>query len=79
MTGAEVVAGGERVPVVGTVSMDAIAVRLSGPAPRGTPVTLVGDGVTLEDHARVAETIAYELACGIRVAEGRSRRVLADD
>jgi alanine racemase len=79
MTGAKVVAEGERVPVVGTVSMDAIAVRLSGPAPRGTPVTLVGDGVTLEDHARVAETIAYELACGIRVAEGRSRRVLADD
>lgn len=79
MTGVEVVVGEERVPVVGTVSMDAIAVRLPGRAEPSTPVTLVGDGVTLEDHARVADTIAYELACDIRVAAGRAERVLADD
>ena len=33
--------------------------------PSGTPVTLVGDGLLLEEHARVAGTINYELACGI--------------
>ena len=32
----------------GTVSMDALAVRLPGPAEAGAPVTLVGDGITLE-------------------------------
>jgi alanine racemase len=54
--------------------MDALAVLLTGPAKQGTPVTLVGEGITLEAHARVAETIAYELACGIRTAPERGRR-----
>jgi alanine racemase len=40
-------------------------------------VTLVGDGITLEAHARVAGTIGYELACGIRVSEGRATRKVA--
>jgi alanine racemase len=74
LTGSEVVAGGVRVPVIGTVSMDALAVLLPGPADRGAPVTLVGDGVTFEAHAAVAGTIGYELACGIRVARGRATR-----
>lgn len=74
MTGAEVLVGDERVPVVGTISMDALAVLLTGPASPGTRVTLVGDGIALEAHARVAETIAYELACGIRTAPERGRR-----
>jgi alanine racemase len=78
MTGAEVLVRDERVPVVGTVSMDALAVRLPWPAERGERVTLVGDGVKLEHHARVAGTIGYELACGIRVASGRSERVVVD-
>jgi alanine racemase len=79
MTGAELLVGGERRPVVGTVSMDAIAVELPGELPVGTPVTIVGEGVLLEEHARVAETINYELACGIGDAAGRlraQRRVL---
>ena len=74
MTGTEVVVDGERLPVVGTVSMDALAIRLPGPAERGAPVTLVGDGVTLEQHARVAGTIAYEIACGVRAAPARGTR-----
>ena len=74
MTGTEVLVGGDRAEVVGAVSMDALAVRLRGPASVGTPVTLVGDGITLEAHARVAETIGYELACGIRTSEERSTR-----
>jgi alanine racemase len=39
-------------------------------------VTLVGDGVTLEQHAAVADTIGYELACGIRVGAGRGKRAV---
>jgi alanine racemase len=78
LTGTEVVVAGHRVPVIGTVSMDALAVRLPGPAEQGAPVTLVGDGVTLEAHAQVAETIAYELACGIRIAPGRATREVVE-
>ena len=77
MTGTEVVVDGERARVVGTVSMDALAVRLPGPLRQGTPVTLVGDGITLEQHAAVADTIGYEIACGIRTAPGRGERVVA--
>lgn len=69
LTGTDVLVGGARRRVVGTVSMDALAVVLDRELPQGTPVVLVGDGVTLEEHARVAETISYELACGI----GRGR------
>jgi alanine racemase len=79
MTGAELLVDGERRRVVGTVSMDAIAVQLPGELPVGTAVTIVGEGVLLEEHARVAETINYELACGIGAAAGRlraQRRVL---
>jgi alanine racemase len=74
MTGTEVLVGTDRAEVVGTVSMDALAVRLAAPVETGAPVTLVGDGITLEAHARVAETIAYELACGIRTSGERSTR-----
>ena len=45
MTGTEVLVDGERRRVVGTVSMDAIAVELPGELAVGTPVTLVGDGL----------------------------------
>jgi alanine racemase len=78
MTGTEVVVSGGRAAVVGAVSMDALAVRLPGPLERGAPVTLVGDGVTLEQHAAVADTIGYELACGIRAAPGRGERTVVD-
>ena len=76
--GTDVVVQGARSRVVGAVSMDAIAVELRGPVEVGTAVTLVGDGITLEHHARVADTIAYELACGIRHLPGRSTRVAID-
>jgi len=74
LTGTEILVGGDRAEVVGTVSMDALAVRLPGPVEIGTPVTIVGDGITLEAHARVAETIGYELACAIRTSGERSTR-----
>jgi alanine racemase len=64
---------GERRRVVGTVSMDAIAVALPGELAAGTPVTLVGEGLLLEEHARVADTINYELACSIGIAASATR------
>lgn len=71
LTGTRVLVGGEPTRVVGTISMDALAVELPGELPAGTPVTLVGDGVTLEEHARVAGTINYELACAAGGRRGR--------
>jgi alanine racemase len=74
LTGTEVLVAGERRRVVGTVSMDAVVVELDRELPAGTDVTIVGDGVLLEEHARVAETITYELACGLGHAPERSTR-----
>ena len=76
MTGARVLVDGESATVVGTVSMDALAVLLDREVDPGTPVTLVGDGVLLEDHARVAGTITYELASRLNTASGRAHRVV---
>jgi alanine racemase len=78
LMGTEVLVEGERRRVVGTVSMDAVAVELDRELPVGTPVTIVGDGVLLEEHARVAETITYELACGLDHAPERTRREVVD-
>ena len=74
LTGTQVRVAGEPRRVVGTVSMDALAVELARPLPAGTEVVIVGDGVLLEEHARVAETITYELACGLDRAPERTRR-----
>jgi alanine racemase len=78
LTGSEVLVEGERRRVVGTVSMDSFAVELPGQLPRGTPVTIIGDGVLVEEHARVAATINYELTSGIRVSPERTQRVFVD-
>jgi alanine racemase len=78
MTGTEIVVAGARRPVVGTISMDALAVVLDESVRTGTPVTLLGDGVLIEEHARVAGTIAYEIATGLNTRSGRARRVAVD-
>ena len=74
MTGTDVVVAGERCRVVGTVSMDAVAVELPGDVPVGSPVTLLGGGVLAEEHARIADTIAYEIVCGLNMRAPRGRR-----
>ncbi len=79
LTGTDVRVDGERCRVVGAVSMDATAVVLHRELPPGTPVTIVGAGLPLEEHARVAGTITYELACGIVTAPPRAHRVVVDD
>jgi alanine racemase len=78
MTGTQVRVAGEPRSVVGIVSMDALAVQLDRELPVGTPVTLVGHGVLLEDHARVAGTINYEIVCRIDSSPARARRVVLD-
>ena len=78
MTGTEVLVGGERRTVVGTVSMDVIAVETPGPVESGTPVTLLGDGILIEQHARIADTIGYEIACGLNTRPPRAARRVVD-
>ena len=63
---------------VGTVSMDSFAVELDRELPVGTPVDILGKGVLAETHARHAETISYELVCGITSDPLRTRRVVRD-
>jgi alanine racemase len=78
LTGTQVRVAGELRPVVGTISMDAFAVELDRELPVGTPVVLIGRGMLVEDHARVADTIPYELVCGISSDSRRARRVVVD-
>jgi len=74
LTGTDVLVAGERCRVVGTVSMDALAVRLQRELPVGEEVVLLGDGLTAEEHARVAGTIAYEIVCGLNTRTPRAQR-----
>ena len=78
MTGTEVLVDGARCRVVGTISMDALAVVLEGKIAPGAPVTLVGDGILVEEHARAAGTIGYEIATGLNTRSGRARRIAVD-
>lgn len=63
--GAEVVIGGKRCPLVGRVSMDLIAVDVTDlpetSVKRGDYATVLGDGITIDDLARRAGTIGYEI------------------
>jgi alanine racemase len=77
LTGSEVLVGGSRRRIVGTISMDALSVEL-GDEPEGTEVTLIGNGVLVEEHARRLGTINYEVTCGIRSAPERAKRQIVD-
>ena len=77
LTGTEVLVDGARRRVVGTVSMDAFAVELEGEQ-AGAEVTLIGDGILAEDHARVLGTINYELTCGLNREPTRADRSVVD-
>ncbi len=74
--GTPVLVAGRRSALVGRVSMDMLAVDLSGlpQAGVGSPVTLWGEGLPVEEVAAAAGTISYELLCAlaprVRVAEG---------
>jgi alanine racemase len=57
--------------------MDSFAVEL-GDEPEGAPVTLVGDGLVVEEHARHAGTINYELTTGLVSDSRRAERRFVD-
>ena len=78
LTGTEVRVADETRQVVGTVSMDSFAVELDRELPVGAPVVLLGHGVLAEAHARIADTINYELLCGIQSDPLRARRTVID-
>ncbi|HZB23084.1 MAG TPA: alanine racemase [Gaiellaceae bacterium] len=78
LTGTTVRVAGEPRRVVGTVSMDSFAVELDRELPVATPVVIVGHGMLMEDHARVAGTINYELATRIESGPARARRTVID-
>lgn len=65
--GTPVLVNGERVPLVGRVSMDMITVDLANQANAkvGDTVTLWGKNLAVEEIARYADTIPYTLTCGI--------------
>jgi len=69
-TGGWAMVKGRRAPIVGRVSMNLTIVDVSGVADvaLGDEVVVLGDGVTADDHARLAETIAYEIVCGVQTA-----------
>jgi alanine racemase len=68
---AQVLVGGRRCPVVGTISMDNLTIDLgeSTDVEVGEPVTLIGaqgsERVLCEELARRLGTINYEITCGI--------------
>jgi len=57
-----------KAPIVGRVSMNLTVVDVSAvdDVAVGDDVVLLGDGITAEDHARLAKTIPYEILCGVR-------------
>lgn len=65
--GTPVLIAGARYPLVGRVSMDMIAVDVTG-APKvatGNKATIWGEGLPVEEVATHAGTIPYELLCGV--------------
>jgi alanine racemase len=66
-SGTPVLIDGRRAPLCGRVSMDMIAVDVTElPGVRvGTPAVLWGRGLPVEEVARHAGTIPYELLCGV--------------
>jgi alanine racemase len=65
--GTPVLVNGRRAPLVGRVSMDMICIDLRGhpEAAVGDPVVLWGEGLPVEEVARHAGTIGYELLCRV--------------
>jgi alanine racemase len=63
--GAEVVVAGKRCPIAGRVSMDLMAVDVTdlerNAARRGHMVTLIGEGITVDELAHHFGTIGYEV------------------
>ena len=65
-SGTPVLINGQRAPLAGRVSMDLLTVDLRGIAAKvGDSVTLWGRGLSVDEIARHAGTISYELTCSV--------------
>jgi alanine racemase len=67
--GAEVVVAGKRCPVAGRISMDLMAIDITDlpdkAARRGHMVTLIGEGITVDELAHHFGTVGYEVLTGL--------------
>ena len=74
--------GGRLLPIVGRISMDCLAVDVTGLAehalPEGAPLDLIGPHRPLEDAAAAAGTIGYELLTSLGGRYHRTYRTGAD-
>src|SRR5689334_1166732 len=82
--GAEVIVAGKRCPIAGRVSMDLMAVDVTdldkSAARRGHMVTLIGEGITVDELAHHFGTIGYEVLTSLgrrfaRVYKGGEAKV----
>lgn len=66
-TGTPILVNGQRTRIVGRISMDMLTVDLTGieDADIGSPVILWGNGLPIEEVAKYAGTISYELFCAL--------------
>ncbi len=85
--GAEVVIAGKRCPIAGRISMDLMAVDVTDLPPnaarRGHMVTLIGEGITVDELAHHFGTIGYEVLTSLgsryaRVYKGGAGQVSSE-
>jgi alanine racemase len=85
--GAEVIVAGKRCPVAGRISMDLMAVDVTdlpaNAARRGHMVTLLGEGITVDELAHHFGTVGYEVLTSLgsryaRVYKGGTAAVAAE-
>ena len=86
--GAEVVVAGKRCPVAGRISMDLMAIDITDlpdkTARRGHMVTLIGEGITVDEVAHHFGTIGYEVLTSLgkryaRIYKGGEAKSEKDD
>jgi alanine racemase len=56
---------GRRCAILGRISMNLTVVDVTGMEDVGSSAVVLGDGITADDHAATAGTIAYEILCGV--------------
>jgi alanine racemase len=61
--GRHVMVIGDKCEIIGRVCMDQLMIRLPKEMSRGTKVTLIGDGMPVEEVAKELRTIEYEIFC----------------
>ena len=79
---AEAIVAGPRCPIAGRISMDLMAVDITDLPPnavkRGGMVTLIGDGITVDELAHHFGTIGYEVLTSLGRRYARVYRSAAD-